>query len=176
METVPTMTYVGKGFSASYDEYKDWSRITTSEQCQDLCKAKYLEDDLWNGCLYSATGQWCEVEKNVEVGNMFVAGDFDYWTLGIPFEMEVKTSGRCASTLTETECEKGTYPRPSITRWNPTIANNPKTDSSLPSGCYVKSSTGYVYFNRAVDGTDCTSTHNCLCKKESANDATQNLA
>ena len=79
------------------------------------------------------------------------------------YGMELIISGRCASRLTEAECKTGPYPKSSY-KWVNAI-----TDSSLPTGCYARKKkrkyTSKVYFNRAVDGTDCTSKRKCLCKK-----------
>ena len=77
-------------------------------------------------------------------------------------EMELKTFGSpfgCSSTLTYAECRKGPYPKSSY-KWKRVM-----TSSDRSTGCYVELSTSAVYFNRAVDGTDCTSERNCLCKK-----------
>ena len=85
-----------------------------------------------------------------------------------PVEMELITSGRCASPLTETEC-KGPYPQSSYSWEGADIENE-----LWPTGCYVTVKS-YVYFNRAVSGSDCSSANAerqgiqevvaCLCKK-----------
>ena len=75
-----TMTYAGKGYGNPRDATKVWTQVKTSAQCQDLCKQKYLQDKLWNGCVYSTTGKWCEGEKNVR--GFVASSNYDFWKLG----------------------------------------------------------------------------------------------
>ena len=61
------MTYVGKGYASLRDGHKQWLSIKNATQCLDLCKEKYLEDNLWNGCAYSTYGpiyEKCVAYKN----------------------------------------------------------------------------------------------------------------
>ena len=74
-------------------------------------------------------------------------------------EMELRTSGKCPSELNETECKKGPYPKSSY-KWS-----HDNYNTIHPTGCYVTLSKLSVYFNSEVNGTDCTSERNCLCKK-----------
>ena len=91
----------------------------------------------------------------------FIIITFYCFMILVSSEMELKTTGRCSSTLTETECKTGPYPKSSY-KW---ITGFTSLFSSTPSGCYVLLSTSEVYFNRAVHVKDCTSERNCLCKK-----------
>ena len=94
----------------------------------------------------------------------FIIINFYCSMLIVSYEMELRTSGRCPSTLTDAECKKGPYPKSSY-KWFQSTDYNPFTDSTKPTGCYVMSENSYVWFNRAVDGTECTSERSCFCKK-----------
>ena len=74
-------------------------------------------------------------------------------------EMELKTSGRCSSPLSATQCKNGPYPSSSY-KWG-----DSHTWSANPKGCYFKVADSSVHYNKAVDGTDCTVERNCLCNK-----------
>ena len=74
------MTYIGKGYGNIRDSTKLWSGIKNYADCKDLCKGKYFQDNMWNGCVYSQSGQWCEAEKNVTAFK--ATNSYDFWTLG----------------------------------------------------------------------------------------------
>ena len=86
-----------------------------------------------------------------------------FYSFMVLVSMEHRSSGRCRSTLTETQCSNGPYPRSSYV-WKSSLSDV-RQQKRYPIGCYVRSGKD-VHFNKGA-GTDCTSERNCLCKKGS---------
>ena len=74
------MTYVGKGYGDPRDAIKARTGTATSAQCQDWCKENYLQDNLWNGCVYNSAQQYCEANKNVR--GFTANNNYDFWKIG----------------------------------------------------------------------------------------------
>ena len=89
-------------------------------------------------------------------------------------DVEEKTSGTCAVPLTEKECTDHAM---SLSLFEKALKNN-----NYPKGCYIKATTGKIFFNRYTKSNvdSCSAALKCLCKvahviEELAEECTEHL-